>query len=89
MVSEGSKPIILTPVNDPPSRESVMKWLEDEEAKKTKIKKDRKDHQCDRSQLEAVSMNNCFGFRASFGNCVEAKAVHQVFFLLILFFKLI
>lgn len=78
MVSAGSKPIILTLLNDPPSRQSVMKWLEEEEEKKTKNKKDRINNQCDRSQLEAVSMNNSFGFRASFGNCVEAKAVHQV-----------
>ncbi len=32
----------------------------------------------DRSQLEAPSLNNSFGFRVSFGNCLQAKAVHQV-----------
>lgn len=32
----------------------------------------------DRSQLEAASLSNSFGFQTSFGNCLEAKAVHQV-----------
>lgn len=67
-----------------------MKWLEnkknlssaslmesnDELKNLAKVKKQKDDG--DRSQLEAPSLNNSFGFRVSFGNCLEAKAVHQV-----------
>lgn len=75
----------------PPSRQSVIKWLEEKKirdssdvARSSVIKTDalnkaaRKIKAGDRSQLEAPSLNNSFGFRVSFGNCHEAKAVHQV-----------
>lgn len=67
-------PTVLTPLCDPPSRRSVAQWLDEGNAPESLKKRDLKD----RSQLEAASLNNTFGFRASFGNCLEAKAVHQV-----------
>ena len=90
--TEGRLPIVLTPLDFSPSRESVTKWLQNRKmsnsftdiavtssGKKGKRKNERTEsQQKDRSQLEAPSMNNSFGFRVSFGNCLEAKAVHQV-----------
>lgn len=66
-----------------------MKWLEEKKIRessdavrpldtKALDKTARQTKAGDRSQLEAASLNNSFGFRVSFGNCHEAKAVHQV-----------
>lgn len=85
-----STPIILTTLAEPPSRGSVVQWLKEKKAQESQStllgpkppkepnKEVKKKDACDRSQLEAPSMNNSFGFRVSFGNCLEAKAVHQV-----------
>ncbi|XP_059350922.1 DNA polymerase zeta catalytic subunit-like isoform X2 [Daphnia carinata] len=90
-------PIVLTPLSKPPSRQTVIKWLEEKQiqessnvGKQSVIKTEalnkaaRKAKAGDRSQLEAPSLNNSFGFRVSFGNCHEAKAVHQNQYLTIL-----
>ena len=92
--------IVITPLATPPGRKSVSEWLDRLNAQKTnesdlamtavKPRKDKaaKNKLQDRSQIEAPSMNNSFGFRASFGNCLEAKAVHQVCALFIIVFHL-
>ena len=95
-VYEANFPVVLTSLTEPPSRQSVIHWLEEKkvresssEARSSEIpsqkKTDRVERQnkaSDRSQLEAASLNNSFGFRISFGNCFEAKAVHQVMYFL-------
>lgn len=76
--------IRITPVDEPPSRDTVRMWLEETMKKKTEEEKlslaikNKKSNHHDRSQIEEASMNNSFGFKVSFGNCQEAKAVHQV-----------
>jgi hypothetical protein len=90
-LNEANLPVVLTSLTDPPSRQSVVQWLKEKNAREssdvasssevTTKKRERAEKQknaCDRSQLEAASLNNSFGFRVSFGNCLEAKAVHQV-----------
>jgi hypothetical protein len=94
-LNEANLPVVLTPLTDPPSRQSVIQWLKEKNARESsdvakssevstkKLERaERQKKACDRSQLEAASLNNSFGFRVSFGNCLEAKAVHQVLFVL-------
>lgn len=87
-VSDGNNGLVrLTPFVEPPSRHAVSQWLESEKRNERK-KPDRKklyleskkggSQVHDRSQIEQATMNNSFGFKVSFGNCHEAKAVHQV-----------
>ena len=83
-------PVILTPLDRAPSKESVSKWLESRSVSKATMEETPSQKKCKkkqdnvqqnvqhRSQLEAPSMNNSYGFRVSFGNCLEAKSVHQV-----------
>jgi len=70
-------PVILTPLDRVPTTESVYKWLEKRQIEET-LSQIKCNKPKDRSQLEAASMNNSYGFRVSFGNCLEAKSVHQV-----------
>ncbi len=101
--NEANLPVVLTSLTDPPSRQSVIQWLKEKNARessdvasssevKTTKQLERAEKQkkaFDRSQLEAASLNNSFGFRVSFGNCLEAKAVHQVLnFLLYIYWPL-
>lgn len=90
ILDDNNSPIVITPLAEPPSRKSVLEWLESQKScplvsssdlpklPKTRVETKKKKDASDRSQLEAPSMNNSFGFRVSFGNCLEAKAVHKV-----------
>jgi len=90
-LNEANVPVVLTSLAEPPSRQSVIQWLQEKKARESSDvarssvdqskKSDRAEKQIkagDRSQLEAASLNNTFGFQASFGNCLEAKAVYEV-----------
>lgn len=72
-----SSPVILSPLDEAPSTKSVCQWLEKRQIEET-LSQSKHSKPKDRSQLEAPSMNNSYGFRVSFGNCLEAKSVHQV-----------
>ena len=72
-----SLPVILSPLDRAPSTESVCQWLDKRQTGED-LSQGKRNKPKDRSQLEAPSMNNSYGFRVSFGNCLEAKSVHQV-----------
>ena len=96
-----SRSIVLSPLKDPPSVASVKEWIRQQKTKEESeaaakaaatstgsTEGKREQAKKDRSQLEAPSMSNSFGFRVSFGNCQEAKAVHQHQFLTVLSMEL-
>jgi hypothetical protein len=96
-LNEANVTVVLTSLADPSSRQSVIQWLQEKKARESSDvarssvdqskKTDTAEKQIkadDRSQLEAASLNNTFGFQVSFGNCLEAKAVYQVYSILLM-----